>query len=855
MPGSLCFERTYISSARPPRWHGHRYLSPPEDPMSSIKRISLGVATTLLTVATGFSQYDSSSRSTYSSRNSDRPSDGQRNGYSYVRETVGGVTVQSRWNGRVTARRNMPISAGDEILVSDAGRAEVGLADGNLLFVGGGARARFSSLNDQQGENAEFSAIDLRDGSVVLAATGPDQGSVPRIDTEDATVYLSSGARVRVNADPRRGTVVVVRAGSAEVRTRADSYTVEAGQYLIVQGDETPEISRGVFSRDRFDLWCADRLEGLSSETTRSVSARYVDEDYASDVVALDGYGDWDYDSTYSTNVWVPRVSIGWTPYSSGCWYYTPIGLTWWSSDPWGWYPFHYGSWFFDLGFHHWCWAPSYAYSPAWVYWGYSGNYVGWCPVGYYSFYSPWFNNYYRSWGWAGGFSRANLVFALSGTFNTTRVDFRGWNFVSSPSMGTTFDRLPVVAGTRIASTLGNQIAISAKPIVVSARGESMPRAIQNWIREAPSLIERTQSRDAARLAPVLARERSLPPSTQDALQERAVVTGRGRIAGPGSEELASRGTRVERGRSVTEFLGGRGAAERGIVDRGSVFARGRKAGEAPVVSGDTAREAPGAVGPRNEDVWRGRGRDIGRAPAPDVAGVGREDRGRGRPEIAPREGRGPDRSAPAPAAEDWRQRAPEGKREAPRPPADRPARAPSEIDRGKPGNSVSREEAWRGRPESRSIAPALESRAPDAGSRTRSDVPPARRVIEGAVPSRRSQGETEVAPRPRENARELDWRQRSPERAAPAPREYRTDPRQYQAPAPREYRTEPRQYQAPPPREYRPEPREYRAPAPPPREYREPPRVERAPQYSAPPSRPAAPDSVNKGRGKNPKD
>jgi hypothetical protein len=817
-------------------------------PMSSTKRIFLGVATTLLTVATGFSQYDSSSRSTYS----DRPSDGQRNGYSYVREAVGGVTVQSRWNGRVSVRRNMPISAGDEILVSEAARAEIGLADGNLLFVGGGTRARFSSLSDQQGENDSFSAIDLRDGSVVLAATGPDEGSVPRIDTEDATVYLSSGARVRVNADPRRGTVVVVRAGSAEVRTRADSYTVDAGQYLIVQGDETPDISRGVFSRDRFDLWCADRLEGLSSETTRSVSARYVDDEYASDVVALDGYGDWEYNSTYSANVWVPRVDINWTPYSYGSWCYTPIGLTWWSSDPWGWYPFHYGSWFFDVGFHHWCWAPSYTYSPAWVYWGYSGNYVGWCPVGYYSFYSPWFNNYYRSRGWTGGYSRAqNLVFALSGTFKTAKVDLGGWNFVASRSLGTTFDRLPVVAGSRIASTLGDQIAISAKPIVVSSRGDSVSQAIQNYVREAPALIERTKSRDATRLAPVLAREKSLPPSTLDALQERAVVTGRGRLAGPGAEELASRGTRVERGRSVTEFLGSRGAAEKGAVDRGSVFARGRKAGEAPIVSGETAREAPAAVGPRNEDVWRRRGRDVGRVPAPDASAIDREDKGRGRPQVsAPREGRGPDRTAPAPAAEDWRQRAPEGKREAPQP-ADRPGRAPSEIERQKPDKPVSRDEAWRGRPESRSIAPAPETRGPESGWRNRSDVPPARRVIEGAVPSRRGQGETKAEPRARETVREPDWRQRGPERAAPAPREYRIPPREYSAPPAREYRPEPREYRAPAPRDYRPEPREFRAPAPAPREYREPPRVERAPQSSAPPSRPSAPESGYKGHGK----
>ncbi|MEP6471632.1 MAG: hypothetical protein ABJC28_06415, partial [Acidobacteriota bacterium] len=209
--------------------------------MSSTKRLLLGVGMTLLTVATGFSQYEAASRSdSYA-----RPDVG-RNGYSYVRETVGGVTVQSSLNGRVTARRNMPISAGDEILVSDAGRAEIGLADGNLLFVGGGTRARFSSLHAQQGEDDDFSAIDVSDGSVVLAAMASNDDSIPRVDTGDATVYLSAGSRVRVNADPHRGTVVVVRAGSAEVRTRSDSFTVEAGQYLMVQGDDEPEVSRGV---------------------------------------------------------------------------------------------------------------------------------------------------------------------------------------------------------------------------------------------------------------------------------------------------------------------------------------------------------------------------------------------------------------------------------------------------------------------------------------------------------------------------------------------------------------------------------------------------------------------------------
>ncbi len=830
--------------------------------MKPDKRVFLGVAMALLTVATAHPQYDSVSRA----ESYGRDDDVERNGYSYVRDTVGGVTVVSRLNGRVTARRNMPISAGDEILISDAGRAEIGLADGNLLFVGGGTRARFSSLYAQQGEDDDFSAIDLRDGSVVLAAMGAETGAIPRIDTEAATVYLAAGSRVRVNADPRRGTVVVVRAGSAEVRTREDSYTVEAGQYLLVDGDDDPEIARGVFSRDRFDLWAADRLEDLYSDTTRSASVRYVDDDYASEVVALDDYGDWEYSSTYSTQVWTPRVSVGWSPYSRGSWYNTPIGLNWWSADPWGWYPHHYGTWYFDAGFSHWSWVPAYVYSPAWVYYAYTPRYVGWCPVGYYSYYSPWMNDYYRSWGWNSGYSRsASLYFAISGTFQTRDVDFGGWNFVNAGSFGSGYDPISVVSGSRLVQALGDHISISGKPIVVSSRGDSLPQALQSYVRDAPARIERAKGSDSSLLAPVLGRHKALSASTVGALKERAVVAGRGKFAGPGAEDLATRGAFVDRGRSVKDFLASPGRSK-GSVERESVFARGRKGidGVAP----DLAREKAGRGGSaRAEDPadWRGRGK-ADKGAAPQVDSFERQGKSRNGPEgsDSPREGKRIERSAPAPA-DDWRQRAPTGK--------GGPSRAP-EMQRSKPGKSfasdeggpVMREEKSRGRQE-----PTFEGRPAPApkslneksseGWRSRSEAP-AKRVIEGAVPGRKSQEYRDVAPRTKERGPSADWR--TYERSAPAPRESKASPRFERGPeareykAPREYRPESRpeprpEYKAP--REYRPEsrpePREYRAP----KEYRPEsrpapaPRVDRSPQYSAPPPA-SAPSGKGHGKG-----
>src|SRR3954466_539759 len=137
---------------------------------------------------------------------------GARSAYSYLRDTSGDVTVVSPLNGSVQARRNLPISSGDELKTDEPGRAEVALADGNVLHVGGGSSVKFASISGQQGSADEVSAIELSGGSVILSVIGTEAREAPRVDTDDASVYGSEGARVRVNADVRRGTAVVVRA-------------------------------------------------------------------------------------------------------------------------------------------------------------------------------------------------------------------------------------------------------------------------------------------------------------------------------------------------------------------------------------------------------------------------------------------------------------------------------------------------------------------------------------------------------------------------------------------------------------------------------------------------------------------
>src|SRR5262249_55584029 len=95
----------------------------------------------------------------------------------------------------------------------------------------------------------------------------------------------------------------------------------------------------------------------------------------------FEGNGTWHYETEVGY-VWRPSVAVGWQPYLNGRWIWTSYGWTWCPNESWGWAPFHYGRWGVSptLG---WYWIPGRSWGPGWVTWAVSGDYVGWCPMGY----------------------------------------------------------------------------------------------------------------------------------------------------------------------------------------------------------------------------------------------------------------------------------------------------------------------------------------------------------------------------------------------------------------------------------------------------------------------------------------
>jgi ferric-dicitrate binding protein FerR (iron transport regulator) len=709
-----------------------------------------------------------------------------RVGYAHVTAAEGTGSVLSDAKGRTEMQINLPLSEGDQLVTRAAGRAEVELADGNRVQIAGESGVRFDALAGEQGSGAEESALTLLEGSIAVE-TGTFAGNRAfRVDTPDASVYVTSGAQARINLDPHRGTTVIARRGTFDVQTRSGSIPVEAGQYVIVQGDDQPEVARGTFSRDRFDVWVAQRSQTML-QAHNSASARYLnDEAYDEDVAVMDHYGSWDYSPTYETNVWRPDVSSDWSPYSDGYWDYTPAGATWVDNEPWGWFPHHYGNWFFDAGFGSWCWSPASIYSPGWVYWGFSGGYTGWCPIGYYSYYAPWGS--YWGWGWGSG-----LYFSVNGVFDRGRIDCgRGWNFVGTDSFGTHFGNRAVQSGTQVASRLGSQIAVTSNPLrapLVSGRG-SASSAMRSLALSAPATIARSSSTtQSATLAPYLARQRTLPPQTVNALRQAQVarVNPASRtLQGPGTASLPAVGaragaqTRSLQTRSLpSRSLGGGSFANPGSGRSEAWRAPGRTLSPGSIPTSPRALPQSDARGtewrsrqiaPRGDTAlpsFRQRSSDGSRSTAPGSS-----------PTVPPRSGR----FSEAPPADSWRAR-----------PVVPPAQRVIEgIDRGRALPPSRSSESWRSIPDRRSFESAPPARVAPESRQFQRQAPPPRYESRPALPTfdRRSAPapdyQRQAPPTPRYERQAPPPPPRAESRSAP-PREMRAAPpaREFRAPAP----------------------------------------------------------------------
>src|SRR5438445_11019021 len=266
---------------------------------------------------------------------------------SYFTYDDGGTIVRQADDGReVETRVNYPVFAGDEVTTSRRGRAEIRLADGNIIALDRSTSIRFRSIADSYDDNATQTIVELRYGHVALQRTDYQREAL-RLDTPSASYIATDQSIYAIDNDSRSADRVSVFYGEIEVRTQARTSRVSEGEEARVDDQGVYGLvssQRG--TADEFERWFVRR-----SERYRKGTSQYLDQSLAYSNYDLDQYGSWTYVSGLGSWGWRPYVGASWRPYYSGNWIYGPSGcLTWVSYEPWGWVPYHYGRWAYDGG-------------------------------------------------------------------------------------------------------------------------------------------------------------------------------------------------------------------------------------------------------------------------------------------------------------------------------------------------------------------------------------------------------------------------------------------------------------------------------------------------------------------------
>jgi len=400
---------------------------------------------------------------------------------SYFTYDDGGTIVRQAEDGReIDGRVNLPVYPGDEVVTNRRGRAEIRLADGNIIALDRSTAVRFRSINDSYDTDSAQTVVELRYGHVAVHRTDFNREAL-RLDTPAASYAASDVAIYAVDSDSRGADRVSVFDGEIEVRTPTRTSTIREGE----EGRVDDQGLYGLVSSqrgtaDEFERWFVRRSERYGRGTSR-----YLDRSLAYSDYDLQQYGSWTYVSSLGTWGWRPYVSVGWRPYYYGNWNYGPGGcLTWISTEPWGWVPYHYGRWGYDPVFG-WVWVPGYTYSPAWVYWAYGPGYFGWAPAGWYDCYRPYYGWAYQPYNRA----RLDFGFGFYGRVRLNEIDLRPWTFVSP---------------NQIVSTRVDQAALTTDAI--RQRLQRDPGAGVATVSGVPARFTRSEIKDPAAAIGTIAR-------------------------------------------------------------------------------------------------------------------------------------------------------------------------------------------------------------------------------------------------------------------------------------------------------------------------------------------------------------
>jgi len=416
---------------------------------------------------------------------------------------------------------NRPLITGDHVFANPGATVELEIGDATILL---GANSLVDILN------LDDSNVQLRmtQGLMIVRVRSlGDQGTF-EVDTPNLAFSVQQTGDYRIEVPPNStSTLTTVRAGAAQLTGSDQTFAVQPGEQVEVDGVDQPNYQR--YAAPPYDT-LENFLAQQEQRDQQSVSARYCSREVIG-YQDLDKYGSWRSTPDYGM-AWVPNNTPGgWAPYHTGHWLWVdPWGWTWVDDAPWGFAPFHYGRWAYVGG--GWAWVPGPVsqrpvYAPALVVWvggDVAAGGVAWFPLGPREVYVPAFQ---ASPAYVNRVNVTNTV--IVNNINITNVNVTNVNYVNRAAPGAVMavqrDAFVSARPVQTASVAVRPDAVRSAP-VIAALPVTPTRAS---VVRAPAGANVVKPPAALETRPVIAKKAPPPPPVPFAQKQAALAANGGR--------------------------------------------------------------------------------------------------------------------------------------------------------------------------------------------------------------------------------------------------------------------------------------------------------------------------------------
>ncbi len=314
------------------------------------------------------------------------------------------VVIREGEESPQVAELNFPILPGDTIRTSGIRRCEIQLDTGTIIRLDLNTELKIETIMAKSlSSRRKVTNFLLNKGEMYIMYKKYNYPEIFQVITPTASTKLSHGtvALIRVVEDGssdiqvKRGKALVLYGPGEE---SLESETVKKSMSLLISSEHLALPGEYKQNVD-FELWnddinknfevLHDGMSAVPKPIQRySRAVVYFAQKYSS------MYGEWIWDDLYGY-VW--RTDFNdyypggtWQPYYFGQWREVNGQLFWVPVESWGWVPYHLGLWVWNKN-RGWLWIPGSSFSPAWVSWGFFGDYCSWRPWSF----TDW---YFRDW-------------------------------------------------------------------------------------------------------------------------------------------------------------------------------------------------------------------------------------------------------------------------------------------------------------------------------------------------------------------------------------------------------------------------------------------------------------------------